>query len=666
MAALGPSTATGAWRLRTSLILLLVVATLVTYGVIGISVIAYRVPAILKEEQQHAQSEAVVLARYFEQLLNSLEGRVAALMAIDAGMPPAQVQRLMDGVTGEGGFAAIYLADRRGRIEYVAVSEAYAEGRKSLLGADLIRNPLFNSALQLDRRVWSDRYFSPLTGEATIGLAIPFGKQVLVGEVAPDFAAAMLMTATEDNSGPVLLVDRAGELVAGKHIAESDRLRNWAGELKATLAGGRTRLHEIRLDGKYYDIGLAQSEKLQWTFMMGTPAGLDNPRVRLTIGLVVAGLLGSMLLGLVLAPLWATWMSGVVRDLIAQTRALTSGKFGGKVARGPIQEFNQLAADMESMAESVRQRQLELERSEERLLQSLQNVQQLNLLLEHRVELRTLDLARANRELSEAMEALKQAQGDLVQSEKLASLGNLVGGVAHELNTPIGNALMAVTTMEDHVRNFSKRLQVSLQRAELNNFVANVEQGSAIAVRNLQRANELIASFKQVAVDQTSVQRRRFELAEVVDEILMTLQPSLKRSSHRVECRVAPRLGMDSYPGPLGQVLTNLVNNALIHAFEGRSGGVISIVAEAEGENDIVLQISDNGVGIPPTLIDRVFEPFVTTKLGYGGSGLGLHIVWNTVNGILGGNITVSSTSGEGTCFRIVMPCVAPTVAAPG
>ena len=660
MDTLGPSTATNAWRLRTSLILLLVVATLVTYGVIGISVIAYRVPSILKEEQQHAQSEAIVLARYFEQLLNSLEGRVAALMAIDASMSPAQVQRLMDGVTGEGGFAAIYLADRQGRIEQVAVSEQYAVGRKSLVGGDLVRNPLFNLAIKLDRRVWSDRYFSPLTGEATIGFAIPFGKQVLVGEVAPDFASAILATATEDNSGPVLLIDRAGELVAGKHVSESDRLRNWAGDLKDALVGGESRLHEIRLDGKYYDVGLAQSEKLQWTFVLATPAGLGNTRVRLTIGLVVAGLLGSMLLGLVLAPLWATWMSGVVRDLIAQTRALTSGNFGGKVARGPIQEFNQLAADMESMAESVRQRQLELERSEERLLQSLQNVQQLNLLLEHRVELRTLDLARANRELSEAMEALKLAQGELVQSEKLASLGNLVGGVAHELNTPIGNALMAVTTMEDHVRGFGKQLAANVQRASLEAFVANVEQGSAIAVRNLQRANELIATFKQVAVDQTSVQRRRFELAEVIDEILLTLQPSLKRSTHRVVCQVPHRLGMDSYPGPLGQVITNLVSNALIHAFEGRTDGLITIAAEASGDDDIVLQISDNGAGIPATLIDRVFEPFVTSKLGRGGSGLGLHIVWNTVNGILGGSIAVSSTVGEGTSFRIVMPRVAP------
>jgi C4-dicarboxylate-specific signal transduction histidine kinase len=394
--------------------------------------------------------------------------------------------------------------------------------------------------------------------------------------------------------------------------------------------------------------------------MVAYPTGMDNPRVRVTIVLILVGFAGSILLALVLAPLWAVRMSAPLRDLIAQTRALTSGTFGGKVSRGRILEFNQLAADMESMATAIRERQGELEKSEERLLQSLQNVQQLNLLLEHRVELRTIDLERANRELSEAMETLKLAQGELVRSETLASLGNLVGGVAHELNTPIGNGVMAVSTLHDQVRAFRREMANGLRRSTLEAFVERVERGSEIAVRNLQRANELIASFKQVAVDQTSAQRRRFKLSEVIDEILMTLQPTLKRTPFRIERQIPDDLVLESYPGPLGQVLTNLLTNALTHGFEGRTYGLIRVSAERHGDEQLMLRVADDGAGIQPDLFPRIFDPFVTSKLGRGGSGLGLHIVWNTVTVVLGGSITVDSTPDHGTEFRIILPLVAP------
>lgn len=653
-------TATGEWRLSTSLILLLLVATLVTFGIIGFSVLAYRVPAILAEDREHVRNDAVSLARYFEQLIDSLEGRLGSLSAITLEMPPVQIQRFLDAVVAEGGFTAIYLIGANGRVKYAALPEDSPNVRSNLVGADLSRNPLFASARHLGRRVWSDRYLSALKGDATIGLAIPLGDYVLLGEVAPDFAIDVLRAGAADMTYPVLVVDRAGEYVAGKNLAESERLRNWAAELGGVSPGAEGDIRQIRFAGARYDTGLARSDKLQWTFMLGSPAGLENKRVRVTIGLVLGGFAGSMLLGLILAPLWASRMSAPLQDLIAQTRALTSGKFGGKVARGRILEFNQLASDMESMADAIRQRQGDLERSEERLLQSLQNVQQLNLLLEHRVELRTIDLARANRELSDAMEILKLAQGELVRSEKLASLGNLVGGVAHELNTPIGNGVMAVSTLHDQVRNFRREMASGLRRSTLETFVNRVELGSEIAVRNLQRANELITSFKQVAVDQTSVQRRQFMLSEVVDEILLTLQPTLKRTPYRVVCQIPGNLAMDSYPGPLGQVLTNLLTNALSHGFEGRQQGRIEITAERFGDDQLCLQVGDDGAGIPSELIGRIFDPFVTSKLGRGGSGLGLHIVWNTVTAVLGGSIAVDSMPGQGTRFRITLPLVAP------
>jgi len=657
----GRSTARREWRLRTSLILLLVVATMGVFGPIGFALLAYRVPTVLEEERQQAREQAVGLARYFEQLIAGLEGRLGTLTALKPDLPPAQVQEFLDAVVAEGGFAAIFLLDDQGRVAHAALANGSGHVRPNLLGADFSRNPLFASARHLGRRVWSDRYLSALNGEGAVGLAIPIKDYVLLGEVAPDFARAAVDRSTEGIAYPVMVIDGAGEYVAGRNLAESDRLRNWAVELRAESVAPGGDVRELIFAGTPYDAGIARAEKLDWTFMVANPAGWANPRVRVTVLLVVAGFVASLLLAAILAPLWASRMSAPLRDLMAQTRALSSGKFGRKVMRGPIQEFNQLASDMESMAEATRQRQSELEQSEERLLQTLQTLQRLNVELESRVERRTGDLARANRELLAAMENLKLAQGELVRSEKLAALGNLVGGIAHELNTPIGNGVMAVTTLYDQVRDFRREMAGGLRRSTLDSFVERVERGSEIAVRNLQRANELIASFKQVAVDQTSVQRRPFILSEVVDEILLTLQPTLRRTPYKVRSEIAAGLAMDSYPGPLGQVLTNLLTNALIHGFEGRSTGLIEITGEPGDDGQVCLTVADDGTGIPPELLDRVFDPFVTSKLGRGGTGLGLHIVWNTVTVVLGGSISVDSTAGNGTRFRIILPVVAPS-----
>jgi PAS domain S-box-containing protein len=282
-------------------------------------------------------------------------------------------------------------------------------------------------------------------------------------------------------------------------------------------------------------------------------------------------------------------------------------------------------------------------------------IRSLNATLETRVGERT-------QELTEAMDRLQATQSELVRSEKLSALGSLVAGVAHELNTPIGNSLTVASTMLDQTREFDQALAAGLTRSKLENYLANTKEGTGILMRSLRHAADLVASFKQVAVDQTSVNRRRFGLHDTVEEILLTLGPSIRKTHHVVQTRIDPHLYMESYPGPLGQVLTNLINNALVHAFDGRQNGVVSIAAEMQGATHVKITVQDNGVGIPPAHLERVFDPFFTTKLGRGGSGLGLNIVYNLVREALGGSIMVSSTPGEGACFTLVLPLQAPVV----
>lgn len=285
-----------------------------------------------------------------------------------------------------------------------------------------------------------------------------------------------------------------------------------------------------------------------------------------------------------------------------------------------------------------------------------EELRSLNLELEKRVAERTSELAVSNKELQSALVTLQHAQDELVRSEKLASLGSLVAGVAHELNTPLGNSVTVATTLADRVRQFDEEVASgNVRRSSLADFVDFSQKASAILTRSLFTASELINHFKQVAVDQTSEQRRPFDLAEVVAEVVMTLQPQFKKTPHQLQIEIPEGIAMDSFPGPLGQVITNLASNALIHGFAEHPGGTVRIEATTTDEH-VNMVVSDNGKGIPPENLAHVFDPFFTTRLGQGGSGLGLHIVYSIVLRVLGGRITAASEPGRGTVFTLQLP----------
>ena len=270
----------------------------------------------------------------------------------------------------------------------------------------------------------------------------------------------------------------------------------------------------------------------------------------------------------------------------------------------------------------------------------------------------------ANRELAAALEHLSITQDELVRRDKLAALGALVAGIAHELNTPIGNGLVVATTMAERTQALQAGLQEGLRRSELETYLAQAGEADAIVLRNLQRAADLVSSFKQIAVDRASSQRRHFLLRQFIAELMLPLSATLKGAGHVLSQDVAPELAMDSYPGPLGQVLSNLVENCVRHAFEGRSGGAIGITARASAdEKTISIAIADNGAGIAAGDLARIYDPFFTTRLGSGGSGLGLHVAHNIVTGVLGGHIEAAS-SEAGTTFTLHLPVVAPQAGA--
>jgi len=256
-----------------------------------------------------------------------------------------------------------------------------------------------------------------------------------------------------------------------------------------------------------------------------------------------------------------------------------------------------------------------------------------------------------------SLKQLQEAQDSLVRSEKLASLGGLVAGIAHEINTPIGTTLTAATHLEDETKKVQDLYKnEDLGADELEEYFAVGSEACRLITLNCNRAAELIQSFKQVAVDQTSEEKRDFELKTYIDEIILSLRPKLKNLPHQIEIDCPKDIYLNSYPGMFSQLLSNLIFNSIIHAWDEGQQGIIQITINNLDENRIQIIYHDNGKGIPSDHQTKVFDPFFTTKRGSGGSGLGLHILHNLIYQSLGGELNLSSEENKGTTFTINLP----------
>lgn len=271
----------------------------------------------------------------------------------------------------------------------------------------------------------------------------------------------------------------------------------------------------------------------------------------------------------------------------------------------------------------------------------------------------------------QSLQRLTTAQDFLVRSEKMAALGRLVAGVAHEINTPVGNLLTATSHLRQRTAAAANRYaQGDLDEDALLEYFDQADRASRMIATNGQRAADLIASFKQVAVDQTGRRRRVFDLATYLGEVLMSMAPTLRTSGHQVRFECPSDVIMDTDPGALSQCLTNLITNSILHAYEDGVVGTLSLTVTLPAPDRVVVIYADDGRGIPPDLRERVFEPFFTTARARGGSGLGLHIAFNAVVGALGGTMRLESPPqegpgpgrGKGVRFIITLPRILPSV----
>jgi PAS domain S-box-containing protein len=260
-----------------------------------------------------------------------------------------------------------------------------------------------------------------------------------------------------------------------------------------------------------------------------------------------------------------------------------------------------------------------------------------------------------------ALRNLRETQNSLIEAEKLAALGRLVAGVAHEVNNPVGISLTVASALERKTATFAAEVaRGALRRSSLNDFLDTSRDASSQLVANLNRAAELIQSFKQVAADRNYSDQRTFDLGDLTEQVVMSLRPGLRKHNLTLNVDCQPNLIMNSYPGPYGQVLTNLFLNAVAHAFPDGKPGEVDIQVRGSGKDNVEIIFSDNGCGMSLDVRRRAFDPFFTTRRDQGGTGLGLHIVYSIVTTRLGGRLDLDSEPGGGTRVQMILPRVAP------
>lgn len=322
--------------------------------------------------------------------------------------------------------------------------------------------------------------------------------------------------------------------------------------------------------------------------------------------------------------------------------------FSVELASAPIIEDNVVIGAVVTFKDITEQLQVRKakEQAERELLELTET-------LEQQVTRRTAQLNTTNQDLLNTLDQLQKAQSQLVQSEKMASLGGLVAGVAHEINTPVGIGYTATTHLEKVTRQMYRLYSDGkMKRRDLEDYMNTCLESTSLLLSNLNRASELIRSFKQVAIDQSREEKRSFNVRDYLDEILLSLRPLLKNTNHRVDVDCPESLEVVSYPGALSQVLTNLITNSVTHGYDGDEAGLFRIEIEMDN-NELLLIYRDDGCGIEADELPRVFDPFFTTGSEKGGSGLGLHIVYNIITQKLNGSIFCKSTPGQGTTFII-------------
>lgn len=637
-------------RVTTAAVVILVLLPLL---ISGVSLWILLRPGLEQQQLQSqtalARSVASQIESYLNEGVNEINLFAAYLEEWEHRIQPSQLQEFVQLALL---FEVVYLADDQGVVQMAGVPASSLIRLENLDRLDISRMNYFQVLMNDNTEQWSDAFLSSASGDLAVAYSMELqgteDYRYLIGELSIHSLPELLRSIGESSGQTVMILDAADQLI---------------GHPDQSLSRQQLNLKTLPiLNAEESEYGQIGQYRFQGTDFYGSLIRIPDPQWKIIVALpesefwdlfflVFRSLLVVLVVALILVVGLSRWLgrrlshefsaySGVVERL-------AQGDYNAKPPTSMITELSRLSDDLIQTGEAIARRE--------------QQLAEANVDLERHVEERTRDLLAANSEQARTLEQLKSAQIELVESGKLAALGSLVAGVSHELNTPIGVSVTASTSVVDDAKTLRKLMQEGkLSKSDFEDHLTHIIDGSELIARNLMRASELIASFKQVAVDQSSDLRRQFVLTDVIQDVVSTLKPKYKGKNFEFKVAADDGVEMDSFPGSLIQVLTNLVDNAIFHGYDGFLEGVVQINSRRLSRTHVEIVVEDYGAGIDEAHLQHIFEPFYTTKLGQGGSGLGLNIVHAIVQKILGGKIEVASRTGEGSRFTLLIPVKAP------
>ncbi len=403
----------------------------------------------------------------------------------------------------------------------------------------------------------------------------------------------------------------------------------------------------------YYDSDLIGRVRITYTTM----------NIESELNLLLQKYLFNLLLIITVFPVVLYFILKIIISPISKladaTIQIAKGNLEPEVPENKDDEIGILTTNFLLMRDSIKYQIKKLEEENNERLNTEKKLAKVNVELVRQKQNLEYMVNKRTSELQESLEVLKSTQEMLIESEKIASLGTIVAGVAHEINTPIGIGVTASSHLEEETKKITELcISNKITKTRFLEYTQQATLTSQIILSNLKKAANIINSFKQIAVDQSSEAVREFKIREYIDEILLSLHSKIKTTKHKIQVECTENYTLYNYPGAFSQILTNLIINSLIHGFENIDNGLIKIVVNKIGD-DINIHYEDNGVGISKENLKKIFNPFFTTKLGSGGSGLGLSIVYNLVHKNLKGSIRCLSNpeAEEGTTFELLFPC---------
>ncbi|MBN2796124.1 MAG: hypothetical protein JXR88_12005 [Clostridia bacterium] len=545
-------------------------------------------------------------------------------------------QIIPDFYRGQEFFHHIYVLDSEGKIKYTFPSDP------SIKDFDYAYETSAAQILNGKANAWSDLYVFQRENLISMNFSMKCGEDILFGVIHLQVIQNLFEKNVTTDGVSIALANEYNNYMVHSHYEYVEQ-HFYAPNFEEDML-----FEKYYNDGVPYYVTVKKTGYLNWKIMIFEEVKNVNERL-MTLILFLGGATCVIVL---LAVTVGFKLNGLVFSnlhmLLTKTKEVKDGKYVISIDHSRFVEFNELRKNFLMMLDEIKMR-------EDQILSQNYEIETMNRALEERVNERTNDLYQANHELEVALENLKVTQDQLIESEKLASLGELVTGLAHEINTPLGIILTIITYLQESTKHVKSTYDKGLlKKSDFETYINAHVDSEHLIYENISKAIELISSFKLISAEQRNIEKRKVEIKEFIESVVRSIDPKLKKSNIKIHMHVDEAIEIVTIPIALYQIIVNLLMNVKVHAYDEEGGMIDLFVNKNKHYLEIIVQ--DYGHGIEEQNLKKIFDPFFTTKRGAGGTGLGLNIVYNTVKQNLNGEIKCYSEINVGSQFVVHLP----------